>query len=65
MADGHAKWFKPNAVYGGFNWDPNNSGTILCGAGPAQGIGGGGWYIQGAASTECSDPAIAATFSID
>ena len=51
MADGHAKWFRPENVSGGYvNSDPNSCGNAT---GPL------------AAGTACSDNTIAATFNIN
>jgi prepilin-type N-terminal cleavage/methylation domain-containing protein/prepilin-type processing-associated H-X9-DG protein len=63
MADGHAKWLMPNAVYAGFNYQ-FNAGSAACGAGPNAGVGGGGWQASTAASATCGDTTIVATYSI-
>jgi len=53
MADGHAKWFRPGAVSGGFpNATPGD-----CGSG---GTGG-----RTASTVDCADSTIAATFNIN
>ena len=49
MADGHAKFFRPSSVSGGYeNFVPGNCGTVG----------------NQAASTDCADSTIAATFNV-
>jgi prepilin-type N-terminal cleavage/methylation domain-containing protein/prepilin-type processing-associated H-X9-DG protein len=57
MADTHAKFLKPNSVAAGYN---NTTTDGWCGGIYSPGPGGGAV----AASTDCTDSSIAATFSI-
>ena len=59
MADTHAKFLRPNSVTGGYSYPPSNQ-YYLCGG--QYGTGGSGG--ANAATVECSDSTIAATFNI-
>jgi prepilin-type N-terminal cleavage/methylation domain-containing protein/prepilin-type processing-associated H-X9-DG protein len=58
LLDGHAKWFRPEAVSPGMDWNWG-AGQLGPSGGAACGNFANGW----AASVDCSDPTIAATFS--
>ena len=59
MADGHAKFLRPSAVSAGGSYDAGGNQGYLCGGYNGGGNGGG----SNAATTDCPDQTIQATFN--